>query len=221
MITAHPFDMVAGPSTGVIMSKPKRAALYLRVSTDRQTVENQARALESIAAHRGWEIVGTYSDKGISGAKGRKDRPEFDRMLRDSSRAKFDVVMAFALDRVGRSLADLLHTIRHLEECKVDLFVDKQMIDTTTPQGKLLFAVTAAFAEFERDMIVQRVNAGLARAKAKGVTLGRPRIDWKTEAAIRKAISKGDKGKHKIAALFGVGSGTVARIKAEMESVGG
>ena len=197
-------------------SKPKRAALYLRVSTDRQTVENQRQALEKIATHRGWEIVAEYSDKGVSGAKGRKDRPEFDRLLSDAGRAKFDVVMAFALDRVGRSLADLLHTIRHLEDCKVDLFIDKQMLDTTTPQGKLLFAVTGAFAEFERDMIVQRVNAGLDRARAKGVTLGRPKIDEKVEAAIRKALEKGDKGKHKLAAEFGVGSGTVARIKAEM-----
>ncbi len=90
------------------------------------------------------------------------------------------------------------------------------MIDTTTPTGKLLFHVTSAFAEFERDMIVQRVNAGLDRARAKGVTLGRPRIDEKTEAAIRKAVAKGGKGKHKIAAELGVGSGTVARIKAEM-----
>jgi len=197
-------------------TRTKRAALYLRVSTDRQTVENQAKALEAIAAHRGWSIVATYSDKGISGAKGRKDRPEFDRMLSEAGRARFDVVLAFALDRIGRSLVDLLHTIKHLEECKVDLFIDKQMLDTTTAQGKLLFAVTGAFAEFERDMIVQRVNAGLDRARANGVTLGRPRINQTTEAAIRKAIARGDKGKHKLAAEFGVGSGTVARIKAEM-----
>lgn len=202
-------------------NKPKRAALYLRVSTDRQTVENQRQALEKIAAHRGWVVVAEYSDKGVSGAKGRKDRPEFDRLLSDASRAKFDVVMAFALDRIGRSLVDLLTTIKHLEECKVDLFIDRfrrdgDTLDTTTATGKLLFAVTGAFAEFERDMIVQRVNAGLDRARAKGVTLGRPRIDEKTEAAIRKAIAKGEKGKHKIAAEFGVGSGTVARIKAEI-----
>lgn len=200
------------------MTRSKRAALYLRVSTDRQTVENQSKALEAIATHRGWKVVATYSDKGISGSKGRKDRPEFDRMLNDAGRGRFDIVMAFALDRIGRSLADLLHTIRHLEDCKVDLFIDKQTLDTTTPQGKLLYAVTGAFAEFERDMIVQRVNAGLARAKAKGVTLGRPRIDGKTEAAIRRAIAKGDRGKHKLAAQFGVGSGTVARIRAEMEA---
>ena len=197
-------------------TNPKRAALYLRVSTDRQTVENQRQALEQVARHRGWEIIATYSDKGISGSKGRKDRPEFDRMLSEAARGRFDVVMAFALDRIGRSLADLLHSIRHLEECNVDLFIDRQMLDTTTPQGKLLFAVTGAFAEFERDMIVHRVNAGLARARARGTKLGRPRVSRRVEAAIRKAIAQGDKGKHKIAAEIGVGSGTVARIKAEM-----
>jgi len=197
-------------------TNPKRAALYLRVSTDRQTVENQRQALEQVARHRGWEIIATYSDKGISGSKGRKDRPEFDRMLSEAARGRFDVVMAFALDRIGRSLADLLHSIRHLEECNVDLFIDRQMLDTTTPQGKLLFAVTGAFAEFERDMIVHRVNAGLARARARGTKLGRPRVSGRVEAAIRKAIAQGDKGKHKIAAEIGVGSGTVARIKAEM-----
>jgi len=198
--------------------KTKRAALYLRVSTDRQTVENQQRALEGVAHHRGWEIVARYSDKGVSGMKSRKDRPDFDRMLQDAGRGRFDVIMAFALDRIGRSLADLLHTIQHLEGCKVDLFVDKQMIDTTTPQGRLLFAVTGAFAEFERDMIVQRVTAGLARARAQGVKLGRPPIDPKKEAAIRRAVAKGDKGKHKIAAELSVGSGTVARIMAELRS---
>lgn len=200
----------------MLTTKPKRAAMYVRVSTDRQTIENQTKALQAIADHRGWQIVGTYADKGISGAKGRKDRPGFDRMLADAGRAKFDVVMAFALDRVGRSLSDLLRTIEHLEERKVDLFIDKQTIDTTTPTGKLLFAVTGAFAEFERGMIVQRVNAGLDRARARGVKLGRPRVGEELEAAIRAAIAKGDKGKHKIAAELGVGSGTVQRIKEAM-----
>lgn len=211
------------------MIKHKRAALYLRVSTDRQTVENQAKALETIAAHRGWEIVATYSDKGVSGAKGRKDRPQFDQMLTDAQRGKFDVIMAFALDRIGRSLSDLLHTIKHLEECRVDLFVDQNTLDTTTPTGKLLFHVTGAFAEFERNMIVQRVNAGLDRARAQGVTLGRPKMgaeasEEKAKARLRlkekiqRVLAKGDSGILKIAREFGVGTGTVQRIKAEMSS---
>src|ERR1700750_2387665 len=161
------------------VNRPKRAVLYLRVSTDRQTVENQRQALEGVARHRGWEIVATYSDKGISGMKGRKDRPEFDRMLSDAARGKFDVVMAFALDRIGRSLADLLHTIKQLEECKVDLFIDRQMLDTTTARGKLLFAVSGAFAEFGRVMIVHRGDAGCGMTRARGTKLGRPKVDGK------------------------------------------
>jgi len=203
------------------MVRRKRAALYLRVSTDRQTVENQAKALEAVAAHRGWDIVATYSDKGVSGAKARKDRPQLDQMLRDAQRGRFDIVMAFALDRLGRSLSDLLDMIKHLDACRVDLFINRanasgDVLDTTTPMGKLLFHVTGAFAEFERNMIVQRVNAGLDRARDKGVVLGRPRVGDRTEAAIRKALARGDKGMLKIAAELGVGSSTVQRVKKEL-----
>src|SRR5262252_3738360 len=126
--------------TGDAMSK--RAALYLRVSTDKQTVENQRAALTAIAERRGWQIVTTYTDAGISGAKGRKDRPGLDQMLKDAQRRSFDVVMAWAIDRLGRSLFDLLGTIQHLEACKVDLYLDQQSIDTTTPTSKLVFQFT-------------------------------------------------------------------------------
>src|ERR1700739_2455878 len=94
-------------------------------------------------------------------------------MLKDASRRKFDVVMAWAIDRLGRLLIDLLGTIQHLEAVGVDLYLDQQAIDTTTPMGKLVFQVTGAFAEFERSMIRQRVKAGLKRAIAQGVRLGR------------------------------------------------
>jgi DNA invertase Pin-like site-specific DNA recombinase len=90
----------------------RRAALYLRVSTDKQTVKNQETQLRQVAERRGWDVVVVYDDAGISGAKGRKDRPGLDRMLNDASRGKFDVVMAWAIDRIGRSLVDLLHTIQ-------------------------------------------------------------------------------------------------------------
>ena len=149
------------------MTKAKRAALYVRVSTDRQTVENQVAALSKIAQARGWQIVETFSDAGISGAKSRKDRPGLDAMLKDAQRGEFDVAMAWSIDRVGRSLIDLLGTIGHLEACKVDLYLDQQAIDTTTPSGKLMFQVVGAFAEFERSMIRERVNAGLKRAVAR------------------------------------------------------
>jgi DNA invertase Pin-like site-specific DNA recombinase len=148
----------------------KRAAIYVRVSTDKQTVENQVRELTQIAERRGWEVVGQYSDAGISGSKGRDGRPGLDQMLKDASKRRFDIIMAWAIDRLGRSLIDLLGTIQTLEACGVDLYLDQQSIDTTTPAGRLMFQVTGAFAEFERSMIRQRVHAGLKRAVEQGKT---------------------------------------------------
>ena len=194
----------------------KRAAIYVRVSTDKQTVENQLRELRQIAERRGWEVVDEYHDAGISGAKSRKDRPGLDRMLEDSQRRRFDVVMAWAIDRLGRSLIDLLGTIQALEAFGVDLYLDQQSLDTTTPAGKLVFQITGAFAEFERSMIRQRVNAGLKRAVEAGKQLGRPRIDPALERRIQSQLRVG-KGILKVAAECGVGSGTVQRIKREME----
>ena len=193
----------------------KRAAIYVRVSTDKQTVENQLRELRQIAERRGWQVVEEYHDAGISGAKGREDRPGLDKMLQDAQRHRFDVVMAWAIDRVGRSLIDLLGTIQTLEACNVDLYLDQQSIDTTTPAGRLMFQVTGAFAEFERSMIRQRVNAGLKRAVDAGKQLGRPRIDPALEKRIQNQL-RGGKGMLKVAAECGVGSGTVQRITREM-----
>ena len=194
----------------------KRAAIYVRVSTDKQTVENQVRELRQIAERRGWEVVEQYSDAGISGSKGRDDRPGLDQMLKDAQRRRFDVVMAWAIDRLGRSLIDLLGTIQTLEACGVDLYLDQQSIDTTTPAGRLMFQVTGAFAEFERSMIRHRVHAGLKRAVAAGKTLGRPRISAAVEKRIQAQLRAG-KGILKVAREVGVGTGTVQRIKREME----
>jgi DNA invertase Pin-like site-specific DNA recombinase len=193
----------------------RRAALYVRVSTDKQTVENQIARLTEIAKARGWEIVATYNDAGISGAKGRKERPGLDEMLKEAQRHKFDVVMAWSIDRIGRSLIDLLDTIQHLEACRVDLYLDQQALDTTTPAGKLMFQVTGAFAEFERSLIRQRIHAGLSRAVANGKTLGRP---LNNPGAIDKAIRELRKGIgiNRVARLVGLSNSTVARLKAEM-----
>src|SRR5262245_41890679 len=130
----------------------KRAALYVRVSTDHQSVDNQIQELGQIAQRRGWNVVEVYRDAGISGARGRDRRPGLDAMLKDAGRRKFDIVMAWAIDRLGRSLIDLLRTIQDLEAVGVDLYLDQQNLDTTTPSGKLLFQVTGAFSEFERAM---------------------------------------------------------------------
>jgi DNA invertase Pin-like site-specific DNA recombinase len=195
----------------------RRAAIYARVSTDSQTVENQIQELRRIAERRGWEVVEeVYTDAGISGAKGRAQRPGL-KLLKDASRRKFDVVMAWAIDRLGRSLIDLLGTIQHLEAVGVDLYLDQQSIDTTTPMGRLVFQITGAFAEFERSMIQQRIRAGLKRAVAQGTKFGRPKIDRELESKARKHLENG-LGILKVAKMLGLGTGTVQRIKQEMSA---
>ncbi len=171
--------------------------------------------LRQIAERRGWHVVDEYRDAGISGAKGRKDRAGLDRLLQDAQRRRFDFVMTWAIDRLGRSLIDLLGTMQMLEACGADLYLDQQAIDTTTPAGRLMFQVTGAFAEFERSMIRQRVRAGLKRAVEAGRQLGRPRIDPALEKRIQSQLRAG-KGILKVAAECGVGSGTVQRIAREM-----
>jgi DNA invertase Pin-like site-specific DNA recombinase len=193
----------------------KRAAIYVRVSTDKQTVENQIKALREIAERRGWEVVEQYSDAGISGSKGRDGRPGLDQMLKDASKRRFDVVMTWAIDRLGRSLIDLLGTVQTLEACGVDLYLDQQSIDTTTPAGKLMFQITGAFAEFERSMIRQRIHAGLKRAVEQGAQLGRPKIEPAMEKRILAQLRAG-KGIGKVARELGVGTGTVHRIAREL-----
>jgi DNA invertase Pin-like site-specific DNA recombinase len=198
-------------------NKVKRAALYVRVSTDHQTLENQTRELSQIAERRGWQVVETYSDAGISGSKGRDKRPGLDRMLNDAGRRKFDIVMAWSIDRLGRSLIDLLNTVQSLEAYGVDLYLDQQNIDTTTPTGRLMFQITGAFAEFERSMIRQRVRLGLKRAKAQGKQLGRPAIAIELERKAQRELRKGS-GILRVAKMVGLGTGTVHRIKREMNA---
>ena len=211
------------------MAKQKRAALYVRVSTDAKTVENQISELRQVGERRGWQVVEIYRDAGISGAKGRSQRPGLDAMLKDANRRKIDVVMAWAIDRLGRSLIDLLRTIQDLEAVGVDLYLDQQHLDTTTPTGKLLFQVTGAFSEFERSMIQQRVNTGLNAIKAKikrdghfttkaGIVrrrLGRPGAEPSQMARARQELAKGV-GIGKVARLTGLGTGTVHKLKREM-----
>jgi DNA invertase Pin-like site-specific DNA recombinase len=191
----------------------KRAALYVRVSTDRQTVENQITALSKVASARGWQIVETFNDAGISGTKGRKDRPGLDALLTQAQRGRFDVVMAWAIDRLGRSLVDLLQTIEGLRACGVDLYLDQQSIDTTTPAGKLMLQMCGAFAEFERSMLQARIAAGLRRAVANGAKLGRPLNDPCAIDRARVALAEGI-GINRVARMVGLSNGTVAKLKA-------
>lgn len=194
----------------------RRVALYLRVSTDKQTTANQETALREVAARAGWEVVEVYADEGISGAKGREGRPAFDRLCGDAMRRKFDVVAAWSVDRLGRSVQDLIGFLTDLQGAGIDLFLHQQGVDTTTAGGKALFQMMGVFAEFERSMIRDRVNAGLARAKAEGKQLGRRKIAPKVEKAIRADLEAGGVGVQKLARKHGVGVGTVQRIKAAL-----
>jgi DNA invertase Pin-like site-specific DNA recombinase len=194
------------------MSQAKRVAIYVRVSTDGQTVENQKRELEAVAKRHGWEVAGVFSDHGISGAK--EKRPAFDKLLHGMARKEFDVVAAWSVDRLGRSLQHLLGFLGELRAKGVDLYLHQQGVDTSTPAGKALFQMLGVFAEFERAMIVERVHAGLRRAKAQGKRLGRPRVSPEVEQRIHRELTKG-KGIRAVARKLGVGVGTVQRVKAE------
>jgi DNA invertase Pin-like site-specific DNA recombinase len=203
------------------MATTKRAALYLRVSTDDQTVDNQRRELEAAAATRGWVIVETYADEGISGAKGRDQRPQLDRILKDAVRRKFDVVMVWAVDRLGRSLPDLIGSMQELASARVDLFLLQQGLDTTTAAGRAMYQMLGVFSEFERAMIVSRINAGIARVRATGKTksgkpMGRPRVPRKTLDAAKAALAAPGASSRIVAAATGLSVGKVAAIRKEM-----
>jgi DNA invertase Pin-like site-specific DNA recombinase len=190
----------------------KRAAIYLRVSTVDQTTANQEQALREAAERSGLEIVKVYRDHGISGAKGREKRPDFDTLCRDATKRQFDVVMAWSVDRLGRSLQDLVAFLSELHALRIDLFLHQQGLDTRTPAGKAMFGMMGVFAEFERSIIQERVRAGLARAKREGKRLGRPPLPKDKEDAIRAALA-GGLSIRKTAAQFKVDPSTVQNIK--------
>jgi DNA invertase Pin-like site-specific DNA recombinase len=132
----------------------KRIALYLRVSTAEQTVENQQRELEAVAERHGWNVVAVFTDAGISGTKGRDKRPGYDCLCRGIARREFDQVAAWSVDRLGRSLQELVAFLGELHAKGVDLYLHQQGIDTGTPAGNAMFQMLGVFAEFERAMIV-------------------------------------------------------------------
>src|SRR5882672_11579712 len=189
----------------------KRVAIYLRVSTDKQTTDNQRRELETVAERSGWKVVNVYEDAGISGAKGRDKRPGLEAMMKAVNAREFDMVAAWSVDRLGRSLTDLLGILQELHEKGVDLFLHQQGLDTSTTAGKAMFQMLGVFAEFERGIIRERVNAGLARARAKGTKLGRRPVESSVEVQIRELRANGD-GILKIGRKLGVGTSVVQRI---------
>jgi DNA invertase Pin-like site-specific DNA recombinase len=199
------------------MDRKRRVAIYVRVSTDGQTTMNQLRELEAVVKRHDWKVIEVFRDQGISGKNGRERRPAFDRLLQGVIRKDFDIVAAWSVDRLGRSLQHLLNFLSELKAKGIDLYLHQQGVDTSTPAGNALFQMLGVFAEFEHAMIIDRVRAGLRRARAQGKRLGRPRVSEQIEKAIRKELAKG-RGIHATAQAIGVGAGTVQRVKAALAS---
>ena len=194
-----------------LWSMSKRVAIYARVSTDEQTPDNQLQELRGVAERMGWQVAAEYVDHGIGGAEGRDRRPAYDRLYGAIVRREIDLVMAWSVDRLGRSLQQLVALLSDLHAKDVDLYLHQQGIDTTTPAGKAMFQMCGVFSEFERAMIRERVKAGLERARAQGKRLGRPRTPETVERKIRAARRQG-KGIKKIARELGIGVSTVQRV---------
>lgn len=198
--------------------KTRRVAVYVRVSTDGQSVSNQQRELEAVAERHGWQAVEVFADRGESGSKARDERPAMRRLMAAVARREVDMVAAWSVDRLGRSLQDLLGFLGELHAKGVDLYLHQQGIDTTTPAGRAMFQMMGVFAEFERSMIVERVKAGLARAKAQGRVGGRPRVDGGVEERLRDVLASGV-GIRKAAREVGVGTSVAQRVKDSMGDI--
>lgn len=193
-----------------------RVAIYTRVSTDRQTTQNQLDDLKDWAARAGHTVVAVYEDKGISGAKGRDKRPAFDKVLKSCTRREFDILAVWSSDRLGRSLSNLVEVLQTIRDTGVGLYVHSQALDTTTASGRALFGMLAVFAELEREIITERIHAGIARARKYGTKtknpFGRPKLVPWSEADIRTHLSAG-KSVRQAAALTGASPATVGNIR--------
>lgn len=203
------------PAMPTRRQRPLRAALYARVSTTGQTTENQLVELRAAAERLGWDVAAEYVERGISGAKGRSDRPKLDALLKSVARGEVDVVAAWSVDRLGRSLVDLVALLQELHAVGIDLYLHQQGINTTTPAGKALFGMLGVFAEFEREIIRERINAGIARARSLGTRsgrpIGRPRVADEVEQRIRELRDQG-LAMARIAQTAGCGVSTVQRV---------
>jgi DNA invertase Pin-like site-specific DNA recombinase len=195
--------------------KAKKVGIFVRVSTDGHT-KNQENELRAAAERHGWTIVAVYRDQGISGAKSCDQRPGLDKLLQAVARKEIDMVAAWSVDRLGRSLQDLVGLLQELHAKGVDLFLHQQGLDTSTPSGRAMFQMLGVFSEFEKAIIHERVMAGLARARAEGTQLGRPAEIANDVVKVKamKAARAAGKSIRAIASEFSVGIGTAARLTA-------
>ncbi len=194
------------------MMRPRRVAIYARVSTQQQTVENQFRELREVAHRQGWQIVAELSDSGISGAKGRDQRPAFDELLKRATRREFDLIMVWAIDRLGRSIQHLVGFMNEIQSMGVDLYIHQQAIDTTTASGRMVFGIFSALGEYERELIRERIIAGQRRARSQGVRIGRPtQLNDAVRTSVRMLRDKGV-GIKDIANRLQIGVGSVYAV---------
>lgn len=191
----------------------KKVAIYARVSTTNQNVDNQLIELRKTAERFGWAVSNEIIDDGISGAKGRVDRPGFDKLFRMIQKREIDVIMAWSIDRLGRSIIDLASFMGEVQSAGVDLYFEKQAINTGTPSGRMIFGIFAALGEYEREICRDRILSGIARARAEGKRLGRPSV-WTNPGLQNAALLLRDKGLSvsKIAASLKIGIGTAQKI---------
>ncbi|MEY4529172.1 MAG: hypothetical protein RL768_2891 [Nitrospirota bacterium] len=191
----------------------KKVVLYARVSTVNhgQTVENQLLVLREVCARNGWTIVKEITDQ-VSGAKGRDGRPGFDELFTMVHRRDCDLVAAWSIDRLGRSLSALIAFMNELSATRIDLYVHQQAVNTTTPAGRMVFSIFGAIGEFERELCRDRIRAGLVRAKSQGKRLGRPTNVTEGVKQTVKTLRHEGWSLHRIARELKIGVGTTSRI---------
>jgi DNA invertase Pin-like site-specific DNA recombinase len=192
------------------MKQETKVAIYTRVSTADQSTEGQKHELEEYARRRGWHIQKTYSDT-ISGSK--SSRPALDEMLKDAKQRKFDCVLVWRIDRMGRSVSHLLEVLELFRTFGVEFISLNESIDTSTPPGKMVFVVLAAVAELERSITVERVKMGLQNARRRGVQLGRPAIKRLRDDEVQKVRTARNRGAtlRELARKFGTSVWSVSR----------
>jgi DNA invertase Pin-like site-specific DNA recombinase len=208
----------------------RRVGVYVRVSTSDQTTENQKQELQAWAERAGHAVVRVFEDHGISGAKGRDQRPEFDALLKAAVRREINMIAVWSSDRLGRSLKHLVEVLETIRDTGTGLYIHTQSVDTTTPAGRAMFGMLGIFSEFEREMIVARVNAGLDRIKQTiardgsfksrktgkvRTRLGRPGAEPEKIKAAKAELSRGT-GILKTARLTKLGTSTVQKLAQEM-----
>lgn len=200
-----------------------RVAIYARVSTDQQTTANQIDELKAWAPRAGHQVVAVLEDQEISGAKGRDKRPGFDALLKGAVRREFDIVAVWSSDRLGRSLQHLIDVLQVIRQTGLNLYIHTQALDTTTSAGKALFQMLGVFAEFERELIQSRVNAGIARAKAEGTKSGKPfgrpkGADYSTKDIGERLLAGGSV--RQVARATKASVGAVAKVRKDLLACG-